>query len=194
MKEEWLWWRIYNRRWMRCAKVAVIAYPTERGVWFRGVIRITKPLCCAYWRSSSDPVVKNGVILIAASYAQLRPYVDETQLTAEQLTQVLASWPAPLTWVMPASGDTPSWVRGQFDTVAVRVSDHPVVQKLCLAFGKPLTSTSANLSGQPACVTQQEVMVQLGNQIAVVVEGKTSGRHGPSEIRDARSLQVLRQG
>ncbi|WP_200855873.1 L-threonylcarbamoyladenylate synthase, partial [Klebsiella pneumoniae] len=80
-----------------------------------------------------------------------------------------------LTWVMPASRDTPSWVRGQFDTVAVRVSDHPVVQKLCRAFGKPLTSTSANLSGQPACVTQQEVMVQLGNQIAVVVEGKTSG-------------------
>lgn len=159
-------------------------------VW--GVIRITKPLCCAYWRSSSAPWKR--VILIAASYAQLRPYVDETQLTAEQLTQVLASWPAPLTWVMPASGDTPSWVRGQFDTVAVRVSDHPVVQKLCLAFGKPLTSTSANLSGQPACVTQQEVMVQLGNQIAVVVEGKTSGRHGPSEIRDARSLQVLRQG
>lgn len=53
--------------------------------------------------------VEKGVILIAASYAQLRPYVDETQLTADQLTQVLASWPAPLTWVMPASGDTPSW-------------------------------------------------------------------------------------
>uniref|UniRef100_UPI003F582820 Sua5/YciO/YrdC/YwlC family protein n=1 Tax=Vibrio cholerae TaxID=666 RepID=UPI003F582820 len=172
-------------------KGCVIAYPTE-GVFGLGVIRITKPLCCAYWQSSS--VRGKGGILIAASYAQLRPYVDETQLTAEQLTQVLASWPAPLTWVMPASGDTPSWIHGQFDTVAVRVSDHPVVQKLCLAFGKPLTSTSANLSGQRACVTRQEVMVQLGNQIAVVVEGKTSGRHGPSEIRDARSLQVLRQG
>ncbi len=95
---------------------------------------------------------------------------------------------------MPARGDTPSWIRGQFDTVAERISDHPVVQKLCLAFKKPLTSTSANLSGQRACVTQQEVMVLLGNQIAVVVEGKTSGRQKPIEIRDARSLQVLRQG
>ncbi|EGR0479600.1 threonylcarbamoyl-AMP synthase [Vibrio cholerae] len=173
-------------------KGCVIAYPTE-GVFGLGCDPDNQTAMQRLLAIKQRPVEK-GVILIAASYAQLRPYVDETQLTAEQLTQVLASWPAPLTWVMPASGDTPSWIRGQFDTVAVRVSDHPVVQKLCLAFGKPLTSTSANLSGQPACVTQQEVMVQLGNQIAVVVEGKTSGRHGPSEIRDARSLQVLRQG
>ncbi|WP_176466673.1 Sua5/YciO/YrdC/YwlC family protein, partial [Vibrio metoecus] len=78
--------------------------------------------------------------------------------------------------------------------VAVRVSNHPLVQQLCLAFGKPLTSTSANLSGQAACTTRQEVVAQLGNQIETVLEGETSGRCGPSEIRDARSLQVLRQG
>ncbi|MCO7034832.1 Sua5/YciO/YrdC/YwlC family protein, partial [Vibrio paracholerae] len=114
-------------------KGCVIAYPTE-GVFGLGCDPDNQTAMLRLLAIKQRPVEK-GVILIAASYAQLRPYVDETQLTAEQLTQVLASWPAPLTWVMPASRDTPSWVRGQFDTVAVRVSDHPVVQKLCRAFG-----------------------------------------------------------
>ncbi|MGL6026575.1 MAG: L-threonylcarbamoyladenylate synthase [Vibrio sp.] len=170
----------------------VIAYPTE-GVFGLGCDPDNQTAMLRLLAIKQRPVEK-GVILIAANYQQLQPYIDETQLSAEQLAQVLASWPAPLTWVMPASRHTPSWVRGQFDTVAVRVSAHPLVQKLCVAFGKPLTSTSANLSGQPACVTQQQVIAQLGEHINVVVEGKTGGRSGPSEIRDARSLQVLRQG
>ncbi|MGL4381335.1 MAG: L-threonylcarbamoyladenylate synthase [Vibrio sp.] len=170
----------------------VIAYPTE-GVFGLGCDPDNQTAMLRLLAIKQRSVEK-GVILIAANYQQLQPYIDETQLSAEQLAQVLASWPAPLTWVMPASRHTPSWVRGQFDTVAVRVSAHPLVQKLCVAFGKPLTSTSANLSGQPACVTQQQVIAQLGEHINVVVEGKTGGRSGPSEIRDARSLQVLRQG
>ncbi|ENM5742227.1 threonylcarbamoyl-AMP synthase [Vibrio metoecus] len=170
----------------------VIAYPTE-GVFGLGCDPDNQAAMLRLLAIKQRPIEK-GVILIAANYEQLRPYIDEDQLTEQQLLQVLASWPAPLTWVMPASVDAPSWVRGQFDTVAVRVSNHPLVQQLCLAFGKPLTSTSANLSGQSACTTQQEVVAQLGNQIETVLEGKTSGHCGPSEIRDARSLQVLRQG
>lgn len=173
-------------------KGEVIAYPTE-GVFGLGCDPDNQTAMLRLLAIKQRPVEK-GVILIAANYEQLRPYIDETQLSAEQLASVLASWPAPLTWVMPASSHTPSWVRGQFDTVAVRVSAHPSVQALCTAFGKPLTSTSANISGQPACVTSQQVIEQLGNQIALVAEGQTSGRNGPSEIRDARNLQVLRQG
>jgi L-threonylcarbamoyladenylate synthase len=85
-------------------------------------------------------------------------------------------------------------VSGQFDTIAVRVTDHPLVQKLCLAYGKPLTSTSANLSGLPPCMTTQEVEQQLGDKLVAILQGETSGRNKPSEIRDAKTLQVLRQG
>ncbi len=92
-------------------KGCVIAYPTE-GVFGLGCDPDNQTAMLRLLAIKQRPVEK-GVILIAASYAQLRPYVDETQLTAEQLTQVLASWPAPLTWVMPASGDAPGWVRGR---------------------------------------------------------------------------------
>ncbi|MCV5372258.1 Sua5/YciO/YrdC/YwlC family protein, partial [Escherichia coli] len=87
-----------------------------------------------------------------------------------------------------------NWVSGQFDSIAVRVTDHPLVQKMCNAFGKPLTSTSANLSGLPPCMTTEEVEQQLGDKLVAILRGETSGRDKPSEIRDAKTSQILRQG
>jgi L-threonylcarbamoyladenylate synthase len=170
----------------------VIAYPTE-GVFGVGCDpdnseAITKLLTVK--QRSAD----KGLILIAASYEQLLPYIDEAQLTDEQLQVVKSSWPGPVTWIMPVSERVLSLVSGQFDSVAVRVTDHPLVQKLCLAYGKPLTSTSANLSGHPPCKTTAEVERQLGDTDVVILAGSTGGRDKPSEIRDARTGKVLRQG
>ena len=65
-------------------------------------------------------------------------------------------------------------------------------QKLCLAYGKPLVSTSANLSGQPALVDAQSVRQQLGHLLADVVEGPTDRNAQPSTIIDAISGKIYR--
>ena len=62
--------------------------------------------------------VEKGLILIAADLAQLQEYIDVSQLSAEQLARVEASWPGPFTWIMPARAATPTWLTGQFDTLA----------------------------------------------------------------------------
>ncbi|ELO1775796.1 threonylcarbamoyl-AMP synthase [Vibrio fluvialis] len=170
----------------------VIAYPTE-GVFGVGCDPDNPQAIEKLLQLKQRPVEK-GLILIAASYQQLLPYIDESQLTQEQLERVQSTWPGPVTWIMPASQRVSHWVSGQFDTIAVRVTDHPLVQKLCLAYGKPLTSTSANLSGLPPCMTTQEVEQQLGDKLVAILQGETGGRNKPSEIRDANTLQVLRQG
>jgi L-threonylcarbamoyladenylate synthase len=170
----------------------VIAYPTE-GVFGVGCDpdnpRAIEQLLHVKQRS-----VEKGLILIAADFEQLKPYLDLAALSEEQLQRVMDSWPGPVTWIIPASPKTSAWVTGQFNSVAVRVTDHPLAQQLCLAFGKPLTSTSANLSGLPACMTSSEVREQLGSRGVTILEGLTGGRNKPSEIRDALTLQVLRQG
>nr|WP_228481403.1 L-threonylcarbamoyladenylate synthase [Vibrio fluminensis] len=170
----------------------VIAYPTE-GVFGVGCDP-DSPQAIEKLLTLKQRPVEKGLILIAASYEQLLPYIDESQLTEEQLQTVKASWPGPYTWIMPASDKVSDWVSGQFDSIAVRVTAHPLVQKICLAFGKPLTSTSANLSGLPPCMTTEEVESQLGDQLVAILRGETSGRDKPSEIRDAKTLKVLRQG
>ncbi|WP_414931659.1 L-threonylcarbamoyladenylate synthase [Vibrio europaeus] len=170
----------------------VIAYPTE-GVFGVGCDPDNSEAVRKLLELKQRPADK-GLILIAASYQQLIPYIDESQLTQEQLVRVKQSWPGPITWIMPSSQRVSQWVSGQHQSIAVRVTDHPLVQKMCNAFGKPLTSTSANLSGQPPCMTSEEVYLQFGYDQIVVLEGQTGGREKPSEIRDAKSLQVLRQG
>lgn len=170
----------------------VIAYPTE-GVFGVGCDPDNPQAIDKLLKLKQRPKDK-GLILIAASYQQLLPYIDESHLTPKQLEQVKQSWPGPVTWIMPCSDKVSVWVCGQYNSIAVRVSDHPLVQKMCNAFGKPLTSTSANLTGQPPCMTTDEVYQQLGSQLVAVLEGETGGRNKPSEIRDAKTSQVLRQG
>ncbi|SFQ37323.1 L-threonylcarbamoyladenylate synthase [Enterovibrio norvegicus] len=170
----------------------VIAYPTE-GVFGVGCDPDNAQAIQALLNVKERDRAK-GLILIAADLAQLDGYIDMSRLSEETQADVLASWPGPVTWVMPAGKKITDWVSGQFDTVAVRVSDHTDVQALCTAFGKPITSTSANLSGEEPCRSVEEVDAQLGDRVACILEGKTGGLERPTEIRDARSGKVLRQG
>ncbi|HDX8354567.1 TPA: Sua5/YciO/YrdC/YwlC family protein [Aeromonas dhakensis] len=136
--------------------------------------------------------VEKGLILIAADLAQLQDYIDLDQLTSEQLARVEASWPGPFTWIMPARPDTPAWLTGQFDTLAVRVTAHPQVQALCRAFGKPLVSTSANLTGEEPARRLADIGELLASQLAYILPGEVGGQTNPSEIKDARTGAVIR--
>ncbi|UTM57281.1 L-threonylcarbamoyladenylate synthase type 1 TsaC [Photobacterium sp. CCB-ST2H9] len=170
----------------------VIAYPTE--AVFGVGCDPDNPEAVAKLLALKQRPVEKGLILIAADYAQLAPYVDDSQLTEDQKALIFASWPGPVTWVMPTKPGVPSFLTGQFSTIAVRVTDHPLVQQLCRAFGKPLTSTSANLTGEPPCRNVQEVESQLGAHLKTILHGETGGRDNPSEIRDAATGQIFRQG
>ncbi|MEN3752709.1 L-threonylcarbamoyladenylate synthase type 1 TsaC [Mangrovibacter yixingensis] len=169
----------------------VIAYPTE-AVFGVGCDPDSETAVMRLLELKQRPIDK-GLILIAANFEQLRPYIDESSLSPEQLNTVFACWPGPVTFVFPAKPDTPEWLTGRFDSLAVRVTNHPLVVDLCLAFGKPLVSTSANLSGLPPCRTTEEVRAQFGDAFPVV-DGLTGGRQNPSEIRDALTGKLFRQG
>ncbi|ACR70685.1 L-threonylcarbamoyladenylate synthase type 1 TsaC [Edwardsiella ictaluri] len=169
----------------------VIAYPTE-AVFGLGCDPDSEPAVQALLGLKQRPWDK-GLILIAADYQQLLPYVCDEALQGERRAAVFSHWPGPVTWVMPARADTPRWLTGRFSTLAVRVSAHPQVQQLCRSYGKPLVSTSANLSGLPPCRTAAEVRQQFGSAFPVL-DAPVGGRQNPSEIRDALSGELLRQG
>ncbi|WP_413739048.1 L-threonylcarbamoyladenylate synthase type 1 TsaC [Sodalis sp. RH21] len=169
----------------------VIAYPTE-AVFGLGCDPDSETAVQSLLALKQRSWTK-GLILIAANYAQLLPYIDDTRLTGPQRERVFACWPGPVTWVMPARAKTPRWLTGQFTTLAVRVTAYAPVQQLCLAFGKPLVSTSANLSGLPPGRSVAEVRQQLGDDFPVMDAG-VEGRLNPSEIRDALTGELIRQG
>ncbi len=135
--------------------------------------------------------LEKGLILVAADTEQLEPYVHYPKPAIRKC--VLQSWPGPVTWVLPAKQAVPYWISGKHATVAVRVSDHPVVQGLCQAVGA-LVSTSANPAQYRPATAMLKVRDYFHESVDYIVPGKVGPISQPTEIRDAITGVVLRRG
>lgn len=133
---------------------------------------------------------EKGFILIAANYTQLKPYLSDLDKDTEQ--ELLASWPGPVTWLVPANETVSTSLRGKHTTIAVRVTDHPLVQQLCTHFGGAIVSTSANPAGEEAARNVEQVKNYFSDKLDAILEGQTGGLSKPTEIRDALSKKVIR--
>lgn len=98
---------------------------------------------------------------------------DDVFVLVEELAS--AFWPGPLTLVLPRWKLIPDIVTAGLDTVAVRMSGHPVFQEICRTFGKPLAAPSANRFGRISPTTAADVVSELAGRIPLVVDG------GPTE-------------
>jgi L-threonylcarbamoyladenylate synthase len=169
---------------------AVIAYPTE-AVWGLGCDPFDESAVMRLLAIKQRPVEK-GMILIAGSLDQIDGLLDWQALSPPRREAVLATWPGPNTWIVPTTARVPRWITGAHDGVAVRVSAHPTVIALCAAFGGPLVSTSANLTGEPPVHAREALDPRLLAQLDGVTEGETGGLGSPTTIRDASSGAQLR--
>ncbi|HRP72888.1 MAG TPA: Sua5/YciO/YrdC/YwlC family protein [Luteimonas sp.] len=168
----------------------LITCPTE-GVWGLGCDPFDEAAVLRLLALKQRAVDK-GLILVAASAAQLDGLVDWDALPPARREAVLASWPGPHTWIVPVTAKVPGWIRGSHDTVAVRVSAHPIVAALCAGFGDPLVSTSANVAGDPPPLALADLAPRIRDGVDAIVAGETSGLSQPTTIRDARDGRQLR--
>ena len=159
----------------------LIAYPTE-AVWGIGCDPFNREAVYRLLRLKQRPVSK-GLLLVAAGMEQIGKLL--TPLTVDQIAMLRETWPGHITWLVPdPASEYPEWIRGEHPAVAIRVSDHPVVRELCLAFGGPIVSTSANPAGETEFRSMEEVRRQFGAGIGCIIEGELGGHGKPSEIRD----------
>ena len=165
----------------------VIAYPTEAVIGLGCDPWDEEAVAKVLWLKRR-PVAK-GLIVIAADVEQLAELVDFSRIPDP--AQVTASWPGPVTWLAPAYPDTPYWLTGRHDTLAVRVSAHPGVRELCDRVG-PLVSTSANPSGCSPARTTRRARAYFGLDVDCYVPGNVGAEARPSVIRDALSGRVVR--
>ena len=107
-----------------------------------------------------------------------------------------ALWPGGLTLVMDASNRVPLKVTANTGKVALRWPKSPVVEQLIDEFGGPLTGTSANISGFPACADAEQLMRQLGLRLPLVLDAGETGAGLPSTIVGLQSdhWEILREG
>lgn len=166
----------------------VIAYPTE-AVWGFGCdpfnLEAVQRLLLIKQRA-----FEKGVLLVAADIESVEPWLSSLPKAVK--AKMLASWPGPTTWVVPNKGLLPDVVTGGRETVALRVSAHEGVQRLCRAFGGLIVSTSANKTGEPPCMEESEVAKQFEQTLDYIVPGHLGGAAKPSSIINALTGEQLR--
>lgn len=167
----------------------IVAYPTE-AVYGLGCDPANADAVARLLELKQRPASK-GLILIAADDAALRPWL--APIDADTEARIRPTWPGPTTWLLPAAEDCPAILRGDHETLAVRVTAHPVAAALCRAWGGALVSTSANLSGGDPVRDADAARKLFGASVDTVVEGEVGERERPTPIRDARTGRTLRE-
>ncbi|HZT77913.1 MAG TPA: L-threonylcarbamoyladenylate synthase [Vicinamibacterales bacterium] len=144
--------------------------------------------------AAKDRPAERAIPLIASDRAQVETAIGPLSPTAARLAD--RGWPGPLTLVVPAPPALAAAVTGGTGTVGVRVPNHDVARAIARLAGRPITATSANLSGEPATDDPDRVEASLGDRIQMLVDvGRTAGGP-PSTIVDVTGAapRLLRAG
>ncbi|OGS91436.1 MAG: tRNA threonylcarbamoyladenosine biosynthesis protein RimN [Gallionellales bacterium GWA2_60_18] len=165
----------------------LIAYPTE-SCYGLGCDPLNRRAVQRILKLKQRPQRK-GLILIAAHYHQVARYL--LSLDAEGQARLQHDGAQAVTYLLPAKPSCPRWLRGEHDTLAVRLTAHPFARQLCRSAGGALVSTSANRSGQRPARTYAECRRLFGNSVWVL-RGRVGKRKQPSTIRAWADGRVIR--
>ena len=112
-----------------------------------------------------------------------------------------AFWPGPLSLVLPGgSGQLPDLLRGPEGGIAVRWTSHRGMAQLVQVLGEPITSTSANLPGQPPAPGAAAIIRDFADAVAagtlLVLDGGVLGNSPPSTVVDCTQPEprLVREG
>ena len=173
----------------KLAAGGVALYPTE-GVWGLGCDPLNADAVLRILELKQRPIDK-GLVLIASDEELLSRYLATAEI-AEQLCRQSAA-DQPTTWVVPAAPWVPVWLTGGRDTLAVRITRHPVAAALSAALGSALVSTSANVAGRPAATRRFGVDTGIWRGVDVCLGGQTGGLGSATPIRELESGTCLRE-
>ena len=136
----------------------------------------------------------NPIALIISKENDLDLLTDNIPEEAKKL--MAAFWPGPLTLVFKASPSVSPRLTASTGKIGIRISSHPIAHALAAGLGRPITATSANLSGGRECTTAEEVRGQMANaQLTVIDGGPTLGGRGSTFLDvTVDPLVLLREG
>ncbi|MFC4993800.1 L-threonylcarbamoyladenylate synthase [Rubritalea tangerina] len=148
----------------------VVALPTET-VYGLGANALDEDAVAKVFEAKERPSFDPLIIHIAQrelirEVCELSPELDAV---VQQLMQ--AFWPGPFTMVLPKKSVIPDIVTSGQETVAVRMSEHPVMRAICKELGKPIAAPSANRFGRISPTSAGAVEKELGGRIPLIIDG-----------------------
>lgn len=145
----------------------LVALPTET-VYGLGA-DASNPAAVLKIFAAKDRPADHPLIVHLADREQIDAWAREIPTEAVALAR--AFWPGPLTLILKKRTEVPDAVTGGQDTVGLRIPDHPVALELLHAFGGGIAAPSANRFGRISPTTAQHVFEELGEAVAMILEG-----------------------
>jgi len=128
-----------------------------------------------------------AIPLIAADRSQIERHIGPLTPLASRMADKF--WPGALTMLLPAPRAMARAVSAGTGKVGVRVPDDPCARAICAAAGRPVTATSANVSGDPATADPFEVERALGDRIMFLFDAGPARGGAPSTIVDVTGTE-----
>jgi len=148
----------------------VVAFPTET-YYGLAVDPENRAALARLFRIKRRPPGK-AVLVLAENRSQLSSLIKDIPRIYNPLMELF--WPGPLTLVFPGRDHLSFLLTGNTATVGIRISSHPLAGRLVAAVGRPVTATSANISGESPAVRAHEVAAQFGRGVDLVLDGGTT--------------------
>jgi len=145
----------------------LVAFPTETVYGLgadAGNADAVRRIFAAKGRPADHPVIVH-----AAQPADVAHWARAVPDAARRLAA--AFWPGPLTLVLPRAAHVSDAVTGGQDSVGLRVPSHPVARALLAAFGGGIAAPSANRFGRISPTTARHVADDLGDAVAMILDG-----------------------
>ena len=170
----------------------VVAFPTE--TYYGLAVDPLNPMALNYLFTLKQRDIAKPILTLVDDRESLSSLVHEIPIVYNQLMEKF--WPGPLTLIFQAKINLPILLTAGTSTIGVRQSSHPFARQLLRAFGRPITATSANISGQDAAVDAYEVKAHFGDQIDMVFDGgRAPGILGSTIIGlDGIQLNLISEG
>ena len=146
----------------------LVAFPTET-VYGLGGDATSDRAVAAIFEAKGRPRFNPLIIHVADAEAARRLVA----FTAEARRLADLFWPGPLTLVLRRQPDCPVSLltSAGLDTLAIRVPGHPLAQALLRATARPIAAPSANRSGRVSPTRAEHVQAELGDRVALVLDG-----------------------
>lgn len=168
----------------------IVAIPTETVYGLAALVRDRRAVQRVF--EVKGRPLNHPLIVHVASVEEARRW---GRLDDRATTLAEAYWPGPLTMVVPRTDDTPDWVTGGRDTVALRIPDHPLTLSLLEILDDALVAPSANRFGKVSPTTADHVVADLGDDVELVLDGGRCRIGVESTIVEILDeLQILRPG
>jgi len=170
----------------------VVAFPTE--TYYGLAVDPLNPLALNHLFTLKQRKISKPILTLVNDPGSLFSLVREIPDVYTPLMERF--WPGPLTLIFQAKLNLPTLLTANTSTVGIRQSSHPFAQHLVQGFGRPITATSANISGRHAAIDAHQVRVQFGDKIDLIFDGgRTPGVIGSTIIgQSGNSLKLIREG